>query len=139
MTERKTKLTGQRMIVLATLFLSLFLGGCEDEPNTTVIVNFGSAAAVLSGGQNEVAINATVNFNTQDIESADWSVSPEGPGIIRTGPLSALAGFSLNGVYLVTLTVTDKSGRVGTGSLTVDVTGLKDASSDTIGVPVGTN
>lgn len=110
-----------------TVLLEVFDGTLKDTQEITV--NVLNAAPTVNAGSDTTAYEGTTilfsgNFNdpgTLDTHTIEWSF---GDGETATGSLDTSHSYADNGVYTVTLKVTDDDGGVGQDTLTVTVTNV---------------
>lgn len=98
----------------------------ELSNETTAQITINNVAPIVNAGQDQVVDEGeTVNFNgsftdhgINDTHNIKWDF---GDGTIVTGSLKTTHRYVDNGIYNVTLTVTDKDNAVSTDNLTVTV------------------
>ncbi|MCK4792923.1 MAG: DUF1566 domain-containing protein [Desulfobacteraceae bacterium] len=101
----------------------------EDTDTATVAVS--NVAPTVEAGEDQTAIeNQSVNFNGSftdpgaDTHTIEWDF---GDAQGDSGNLNISHVYSQEGIYTVTLTVTDDDGGVGSDSLTIEVISTQDA------------
>ena len=86
------------------------------ESSCDVDVEAGDDQAVAEG--DTVSFSGSFTAPCADVDTIEWDF---GDGNAATGTLTSTHAYGDNGVYMVTLTVTDDDGRIGSDTLTVTV------------------